>query len=166
MVLTIHQPEHLPWLGFFDKVSKADAFLILDSVQFRKNYFQNRNKVRVNSPDGWTYLTVPVLQKGKFGQRICDVEINNESDWQVKHRRTIEQAYARSPHLKDHLPFLDDVYGKPWTKLVDLNLFIIRYLMDQLGIDRPMRRSSELGDNDNQKSDLILDLCRQLGADT
>lgn len=166
MIVTIHQPEHLPWLGFFDKIGKADLFLILDSVQFRKNYFQNRNKIRVNSPDGWTWLTVPVLQKGKFGQTIAEVEINNDSNWQEKHRRTIEQAYARSPFLKDHRGFLDEVYGKTWSRLADLNICIIRYLMEQFGQKTPIKRTSEMEHGDGQKSDLILDLCQRSGATT
>jgi len=58
MIVTIHQPEHLPWLGLFDKIRRADLFVILDCVQFRKNYFQNRNRIRTES--GWTWITVPV----------------------------------------------------------------------------------------------------------
>ena len=63
MVVAIHQPEHLPWLGFFDKARQADLLILLDCVQFRKNYFQNRNRIRTE--DGWCWITLPVRQTGR-----------------------------------------------------------------------------------------------------
>jgi len=164
MYVTIHQPEHLPWLGFFDKISQVDLFILLDNVQFRKNYFQNRNKIRVSSKEGWTYLTVPVLQKGRSEQLINEVEINNETNWREKHFRTLQQAYARAPHFKDHQGFLEKLYQTNWKKLIDLNCELIRYLMDAFDINKKVMLASELGETDGHKSDLILSLCRKVQA--
>ena len=75
MIVTIHQPEHLPWLGFFDKIRQVNLYIILDHVQYRKNYYQNRN--RVCGDRGAEWLTVPVLTKGKLAQPINEVQIDN-----------------------------------------------------------------------------------------
>ena len=83
MKVTIHQPEHMPWLGFFHKISMADVYVALDNVQYQHKYFQNRNKIRDVSGEIW--LNVPVLRKGKRSQLIKDVEINTgEERWQEK----------------------------------------------------------------------------------
>ena len=73
MIVGIHQPEYLPWLGFFDKISQSDIFVMLDNVQYEKNYFQNRNRIRIQS--GWAWLTVPVMTKKRSSQLIKDVRI-------------------------------------------------------------------------------------------
>ena len=77
--VAIHQPEHLPWLGYLDKARRADCFVFLDTVAFKKNYFENRNRIR--TPQGWAWVTVPILTKGKFGQAFTEVEINNAARW-------------------------------------------------------------------------------------
>src|SRR5205823_11747690 len=91
MLVTIHQPEHLPWLGFIDKARQADLLVLLDDVQFRKNYFQNRNRVRAAGGPVW--VTVPVLTKGNADQEIREVQINSEGSprWREKYWGTIEQ---------------------------------------------------------------------------
>ena len=69
MIVAIHQPQYLPWLGYFDKIDKADIFVLLDDVQYKKNEWQNRNKILTAT--GWQWLTVPV--KYNFGQKINEV---------------------------------------------------------------------------------------------
>jgi hypothetical protein len=59
MIVAIHQPQYLPWLGYFDKMLAADLFCYLDCVQFKKNEWQNRN--RIKTAQGWQWLTVPVM---------------------------------------------------------------------------------------------------------
>jgi hypothetical protein len=164
MIVTIHQPEHWPWLGFFNKISLSESLIILDNVQYRKRYFQNRNKIRIKSTDGWMWLTVPVLVKGKYDQAINEVLINNDDDWRASHLKAIEMAYAKSPYLPEHLPFLRTLYAKPWEKLVDLNLEIIRYMMTCLGLKQPVQLASDMGPFTEAKSDLILALCQKAGA--
>ena len=84
MIVTIHQPEHMPWLGFFDKLRQDDVWVMLDHVAYRKRYFQNRNRIRDAQETRW--LTVPVLTKGKYDQAICKVQIDNEGNprWREK----------------------------------------------------------------------------------
>src|SRR5437660_776329 len=102
MRVTIHQPEHLPWLGFLDKARRADLLVLLDSVQYRKNYFQNRNRVRAANGPAW--VTVPVLTKGNADQEIREVQINTEGSprWREKYWGTIEQSYRGAPFWNDY----------------------------------------------------------------
>lgn len=163
MIVTIHQPEHLPWLGFFDKLRQADLYVALDHVQFRKNYFQNRN--RIQGARGPVWLTVP-LEKGPLAQRIDEVRIaQGDRRWATRCWKTLQQRCGRAPFFAEHAPFFEAVYGRPWERLVDLNLAVIRYLLDAFGIDVPLRRSSELCAR-SARGTLVLDLCREVGAQT
>ncbi len=164
MVVTIHQPEHLPWLGFFDKARQVDVLILLDNVQFRKNYFQNRNRIR--SDRGTLWLTVPVLTKSKHSQTIHEVEINNRGDlrWKDKCFASITQYYKKATFWKEHEAFFYNLYSKEWTHLVDINDHIIRYLLGAFSIHVDTRRSSEIGVN-GQRGNLLLNICLKLQAD-
>jgi hypothetical protein len=159
--IAIHQPEHLPWLGYLDKARKADAFIFLDTVAFKKNYFENRNRIR--TPQGWAWVTVPVLLKGRFGQAFLEVEINNQARWAEVYYRTLLQNYSRAPFWKTYGPVLEELLLRPWEKLVDLNLALIDLVWRAFGITTPTRRASTLGVT-GKKSGLLLDICRRTGA--
>lgn len=165
MVVTIHQPEHLPWLGFFDKVRQADAFVMLDHVQYRKRYFQNRN--RIPTVQGPIWLTVPVQVKGKYDQAINQVQIDNHGHlrWRQKCWVSIEHNYKKAPYFSNHAEFFKDLYRREWDSLVGLNESIIRYLLAKLNINVAIYKSSSL-DVTADKGDLMLEICRQLGATT
>lgn len=164
MLVTIHQPEHLPWLGFFDKARRADLLVLLDGVQFRKNYFQNRNRVRTSTGSAW--VTVPVLTKGSSHQNIRDVQINDEGSprWREKYWGTVEQAYRRAPFWNDYQQPLRDVLWSETASLAALNESLIKLLCDWFAIAVPTVRSSEL-EVDGARSDLLLAICRRVGAD-
>ena len=162
MIVTIHQPEHLPWLGFFDKVRQSDAFVLLDNVQFRKNYFQNRNKIRTQQ--GWTWLTVPVLIKGKSDQFIQDVQINNTVDWQSKHWKSMNYAYNRAPYFEKYSPMLKQIYTSNWDYIANLNERFIGYLMDEMGIRSKMVWASTLNVT-GSGTELLLQICQKLHAE-
>lgn len=159
MLVTIHQPQFMPWLGYLDKVDQADLFLILDTVQFKKNEWQNRNRIRTSQ--GWQWLTVPVLQQ--FGQRIDDVMINPTAIWKVQHLRALEMHYARAPYIDRYLPQLREIYAAPWTKLSDLNRATVQWLLKAYGILTPVRSASQYVAREEPTSRLI-DLCRAVGA--
>ena len=162
MIVAIHQPEHMPWLGFFDKVRQADIFVILDNVQFERNYFQNRNKIK--TPQGWIWLTVPVLTKGKSTQLIQDVQINNAVDWQSKLWKSIFYSYNKAPFFQKYSNFLKQIYDKQWTYLADLNEEIIKHIIHELGIQVKILRASTLGVT-GKGTDLLLQICQKLNAD-
>jgi hypothetical protein len=161
--LAIHQPEHLPWLGYLDKARKADALVLLDTVAFKKNYYENRNRIR--TAQGWSWLTVPVLTKGKFGQTFLEVEINNKTRWAEVYRRTLAQNYSKAPYWKAFGPALEELISRPWALLLELNLALIEFLWSAFRIATPLRRASALGAT-GKKSELLLDICRKTGATT
>jgi len=163
MIVTIHQPEHMPWLGFFDKLRQADTFVILDNVQFRKNYFQNRNKIRTQQ--GWIWLTVPVLAKGKSSQLIQDAQINNAVNWQSTLWKSIFYAYNKASFFEKYGNFLKQIYDKQWTYLADLNEEIIRHVINELGIKVKIVMASTL-EVTGGGTDLLLEICQKLNADT
>src|ERR1051326_8427944 len=101
MIVSINQPAYLPWLGYFDRIAASDIHVVLDHVQFEKNSFVNRNKVR--TAQGATWLTVPVETSGKFGQLPIDqLQIASDQPWARKHWKTIEQCYAHAPYFDAH----------------------------------------------------------------
>jgi hypothetical protein len=159
MRVTIHQPQFLPWLGYLDKIDQADLFIVLDTVQFKKNEWQNRNRIRTST--GWQWLTVPVLQH--FGQCIDDVVINPTAIWKVQHLRALEIHYARAPYIDRYLPPLRELYAAPWTKLSDLNKATVQWLLKAYGILTPVCSASQYVAREEPTNRLI-DLCRAVGA--
>jgi hypothetical protein len=167
MIVTIHQPEHLPWLGFFDKADQADLLILLDVVQYRKDYFQNRN--RILGPGGPAWLTVPVVKTGYMDRTIGEMRINNEVavhngvDWRRVHWQTIRHAYAHHPHFESVAGPLEAIYSTEWALLADLNERLIRTFIDALGIRTPIVRASGLGVA-GTGTELLLDICRRTDA--
>jgi len=163
MLVGIHQPEHLPWLGFFHKIYLSDVFVLLDNVQYRKNYFQNRNRIRTS--DGFCWVTVPVLAKNRSSQKIDEVEINqNIKNWQRDIWRTIKQNYTKALSFTRYGPFLEEVYcNNQWSRLVDLNICLIKKLVEWLGIKTKLLIASQLN-VEGKSSHLLLDICQKVGA--
>jgi hypothetical protein len=155
MLVAIHQPQYLPWLGYLDKIDRADVFVILDNVQFKKNEWQNRNRIR--TAQGCQWVTVPVLHR--FGQPINEVRINPSEDWATKHVRTIEMHYARAPHREPFLEGLRAIYRRPWERLSDLNVAVLAWLLEAYGITTPLRMASEMKLRD-EPTDRLIDICR------
>jgi hypothetical protein len=141
MIVTIHQPEHMPWLGFLDKVSCADLFVVLDTVQFRKNYFQNRNRIR--TPGGWAWITVPVRRPRQVP--ISEVRIDFEGDRRQRYLNVLENAYRRAPWFDGLQPVVRGLLDGQGDRLVTVNMRIINFLLEYLGIDTPLVLASELG---------------------
>lgn len=163
MIISVHQPQYIPWLGFFDKIKRSDCFVFLDLVQYKAREFQNRNKIRTK--DGAMWLTVPVISKGLRTQKITDVLIDNESDWQNKHWGSIRSNYRRAPFFKRYESFFKETYSLKWEKLTELNVHIIKYILQELRINTPLRFESEIGTT-CESTERIIELCRKLNADT
>lgn len=161
MRITIHQPEHLPWLGFLAKINAADVWVVLDHVSYRKNYFQNRNRVSNRGEDSW--LTVPV--SAKMETPISQVRIAETPGWQRKYLGRLDQALKIDVHTDSRFAGMASsiANAKPGDLLADLNMELIEWMRGHFGIDTPVVLSSELGIK-TAKSDLILDICNALSA--
>lgn len=165
MRLAIHQPEFMPWAGFFYKLALADLYISFDHVQFKKRYFENRN--RIVSPSGEiAYISVPVKTKGKFNQPICDVEIDNTQRWKNKILRQIYHFYNKAPYFEKYFEDLKTLFNaKHYDKLLELNIDIINFFRKYLGIFTPMVSSSNMDVDTFQASNLILQICLLNRAD-
>lgn len=164
MIVSIHQPAYLPWLGYFDKIARADLFIWLDNVQFQKNSFQNRNKILTK--DGPAWLTVPVRTSGVLYETpLKDVEIDNSKNWRGKHLASIRMNYGKAPRFDGAFSALSRFYEREWHTLDLLCRDMLDYFNVLLGVTTPIRRASEMSPG-GAKSDLVLDLCRKAGATT
>jgi hypothetical protein len=162
MIVSINQPAYLPWLGYYHRIAISDLHIVLDHVQFEKNSYVNRNKVRTK--DGWCWLTVPVKTKGRFGNLpIAELEIADDARWAEKHWATIRQNYAAAAHFAAHGPFFQSLYARHWSRLAALMQEINGYVLGQLGISTRLVYSSQM-DSRKTKSELVLELCRAAGA--
>lgn len=143
MIVAIHQPNFLPWLGYFLKMVHADAFIHLDNVPFTKHGYQNR--VRIKGMEGERWLTVPVLSKGRFGQLTCDVEIDNSRPWRDQHLKGLRADYGAAPFFSPIFDSLQDVYQKGDSHLSRFNLRLVGQVANWLGLRRRFFLASELG---------------------
>jgi hypothetical protein len=162
--LAIHQPNYLPWIGYFDKMRTADVFVLLDGVQYpRSRSVANRNTIR--TAQGELLLTVPVSKpkgsEGKAGYR--EVAFADEG-WRGKHLRTIEQAYRRAPHFERLFPELERIITEG-RSFCDLNVALIRWMAGEFSIGTPTPLMSELGDTFGHSNEMIVELCRATNAD-
>jgi len=162
-VVAVHQPETLPWLGFVDKLRQCDTFVLLDTVQFEKNYFQNRNRIRTPTNLGWSWLTIPTLTKGRSRQLIVDVKINYATDWPRKHVASLQQHYRRAPCFERYFPALQALYQQRWERLGEWNVEVIQWLAAAFGLRQPIVRSSALGVT-GSRSELLVAICQKLEA--
>jgi hypothetical protein len=164
MIVAGHQPNYLPWLGFFDKMAQCDVFIIEDDVQFEWQGFQNRT--RIKTFEGVKWLTVPVKHE-TMSLPINEVLIANDSneDWAKKHWLMLKGNYSRAPYWKKFSDFFEQGYQQKWHNLIDLNLYLIRGLMEFLKIEKPLIMASSLNVF-GRKSDLVLAQCKALNATT
>lgn len=162
MIVTIHQPNYLPWLGYFHKLLKADRFILLDTVAFSKGSYTNR--CRIGWEEGSRWLTVPVQTAGRLGQPINEVNLDG-GDWHRHHLANLRTAYGGSPYADRYLPDLESVLESGHRNLADLNESLLRLICGYLGIGVELVRASDLNPV-GSKSELLVSLCRQVGAST
>jgi len=161
MIIFVHQPEYIPWLGFFDKLARCDTFVIYDDAQFQHGGFHNRNKIRTQR--GWEWLTVPIVHG--HPQTIKDVHISG-SDWKKKQLSVITQNYEKTPYFKEYFPMIEEALEFNHELLIGLNLHLIRSIADILGIKAKMVRSSEFPYCGKEKNEKLVSMCKFMGADT
>lgn len=165
MIVTLHQPHLLPWLGYLDRMRQADLFIVLDHVQFERRGYQNRTRILCDGEARW--FTVPVLQRSQQ-ERILDKCIDNAPSgndrwWGPKHYKTLCYAYREAQHFETYAPGLRDILGTQQARLLDLNLALLEFLREAFDIRTPLAMSSEIGAG-GRKSELLLNLCREVGA--
>ena len=163
MKIAIQQPEHLPWIGFFDKMINVDLYVFLDNVQYKKRYFENRNRIR--TPTGWQWITVPVLTKGLYKQLIREVKIDCTRNWKKAYLGSLQQNYSKAGYFDSIFPGIERIITCADDLLVDLNIRLVETINGYLDILTPTVLASELKEFTTHGGDLILDICLKTGAD-
>lgn len=157
--IAIHQPEYFPWLGFLDKSRQVDAFVLLDNVQFDRSSLQHRAKIL--GPNGVVLLTIPYVHR--FPQRIDEVMFSDKR-WAVKHLKSLQAAYGRSPGWKAASEAITAFYQAPYERVMDAAIASVEMLWRAFDV-RPKEvvRASSLGVS-GEKAELVRAICKAMGA--
>lgn len=162
MIISAHQPAYIPWLGYFHKIILSDVFIILDNVQFEKNSFINRNKLK--SSNGETWITVPLKMNGHMDKMISDMEVDNSKHWNKKHWNTIYLNYKKADYFKVYQDQLEQIYLKERTSLIEITDEITKFILEVLEIDTKIIYQSELK-IESKKQELIMEICKKMQGD-
>jgi WbqC-like protein family len=163
--VAIHQPTFLPWLGWWDKLVRADVLVLLDDVQFPKKGGSWMNRVRVLVAGEPRWITVPVDRAYHGVRSVREMRIDDSKPWRGQIGATLARAYAEAAHRDDVLPGLEDALAIPTDRVAELNEATIRKIAEQLELDTAkLVRQSDLG-VDGTGTDLLISLCRAVDAD-
>ena len=160
MIVSIHQPQYIPWVPYFTKIKKSNIFVFLDDVQFQKNGLQNRNYVW--SKNGELRLTIPVSVN--LGDVINSVKIADKNILK-KHWVSLENTYKKAPFFEEISGWMKEIFFKDYVLLNDLNTDLNFAILKYLKISTPIIFSSTL-EKYGEKSDLVLSICNKLSANT
>jgi hypothetical protein len=159
--VAIVQSNYIPWKGYFDLINSVDEFILFDDMQYTRRDWRNRNKIKTAA--GATWLTIPVQVKGKYFQTIKETEIS-EPGWNELHLKTICGQYARAAHFAYHRAWLEETYrGATAVRLSEINRHFLTRTCELLGIKTRLTTSMDYQIVDG-KTERLVDLCRQAGA--
>ena len=165
MILTAMQPTYLPWLGLMARIAEADQFCLFDVCApdgSSQDSYESRN--RILGANGPHWLSVPIHRHRN--EPLSETRIVQTVAWQSKHWRAIEAAYRKAPFWDRYAPELEPFYlDVSWRYLAELDEVMLRWFMNVLGLRQPVRRASTLGWLSGTKSELVLSMCKALGAD-
>ena len=167
IILVAHQPECLPWLGNISKASMGDVYFILDSVQFVKEHWQSRNKMRIHGSKGWQWLFVPLKEVNKHLLITNKVEIDG-CYWKKKHLKAFQLSYQKAPYFEEIYNELSIIYSKEYKLLIDFLEEMIIFAFRKFEITTPIYRTSELIKEgfsiEGIKSELVIKMCKVVNA--
>lgn len=159
--VAILQSNYIPWKGYFDLIASVDEFIIYDDMQYTRRDWRNRNKIK--TPQGLQWLTVPVVVKGKYHQKIKDTQIER-SDWAIDHWKALCQNYKRSSYYAEITALLEPIYlGAEYNFLSNLNYDLIKVICSYLKVGTAITRSSDY-DLVDGKTERLVDLCIKAGG--
>lgn len=156
--VAILQSNYIPWKGYFDMIASVDEFILYDDMQYTRRDWRNRNQIK--TPQGVNWLTVPVLVKGKYHQKVRETEIDG-SDWAAAHWKALVQNYRRAPHFSEIALWLEPLYiEQSFTHISQLNRSFIEAICTYLEIKTTITNSSNYALL-NGKTERLADLCLQ-----
>lgn len=162
-IIAIMQPTYMPWMGYFSMIEQADEFVFLDSVQLVGRSWQVRNKIKDNNQE--RVLTIPIDKSHARSERMINNTLYANEAWKNNHLENIRHAYRKSPFFKEIIDFLEPLYFRTYNSIGDLNMTLISEICRKIGINTKFYQSSKFHMN-SHKDDLLVEICRYLGADT
>lgn len=161
LVVGIHQPDYIPYIGYFYKIAKSNIFVFLDDAQFSNDNMHHWNSIK--TPQGQFNLKIPV--KHHFGDLINEVNFRNEMNWQKKHLKTISMNYGRAKHFDTIFPKFEKLINANYENLALMNIAINQFICNEFGFDTEFVLSSDLNIH-SFKEDRVIDICTKLNAET
>jgi hypothetical protein len=162
VIVAIHQPQYLPWIGYFDKMEKADVFCFLDNVQYKKNEWQNRNRIKTSQ--GWQWVTVPVGYR--FPQKINEVPINNTAQWARKHLQALITNYNKALFFNEYIGIFEKIYSQNWNFISEVNIALIQKLRELLGLEKKVLITASGLSLSEDPTERLIDICQTVDGDT
>ena len=161
MIISIHQPDYIPYIGYFYKISKSDKFVYLDDAQYSNNNMHNWNKVK--TPQGELRLKIPV--EVHLGTMINAVRTKDELGWKEKHLKTIEMNYSKARFFAEIFPTFKELILKEYPNLSEMNIAINTWIAKSFGFKTEFYKSSDMN-LDTLREERVIDICVMLGGDT
>jgi hypothetical protein len=153
--IAVFQSNYIPWKGYFDLIGSVDEFILDDNVQYTKQSWRNRNRIKTH--DGLQWLTIPVHVQ--FPQQICETEIAHDG-WRQRHWRSIESAYHRSARFGEFGVCLEALYQTAtFARLSQVNEHFLRGICDWMGIRTPFLRTTDMPVA-GERNERIVEICR------
>jgi hypothetical protein len=161
MIVTIHQPDFLPWLGFFKRWKQSDIYIVLDDVQFIRRGWHHRDKIKTQNGVQW--LTIPIQKKSRYHQAIKEVRINNEENWRHKHLKTIQTSYGKTHNFDLVYSKLSEIYNRNHDLLISFNMDLLEFCSKMLEIRTPVVFASAFNIK-STGSQRLVDLVKSVGG--
>jgi len=162
MIIAIHQPNFFPWMGYFDKIARADVFVFLDGVDFPKNSWVNRVRIAVQGEGRW--LTCPVQRAG-LATPISEIRVDDTRDWRRRMLKTLQANYARAAHFEPLMAEVSAMIAPPEDRLAEINMAAIRKVSAALGLATRFEQQTRLAVS-GRSNDLLASIVQACGGDT
>ena len=158
----ILQPSYIPWRGYFHQIQKADLFIFYDDVQFDRHGWRNRNKIKTEQGSIW--LTIPVLNKGKYGAHINQMLISPTENWRKNHLASLRHSYSKAPFFKDYFPVIESIFENQTDSLAEFTIESTIKLAGLLGVKRTKFEYSSNIPSKGRKTERLLEILKFVGA--
>ncbi len=163
-IIAIHQPNFIPWLGYFNKIYSADVFVILDNVDYQSgNSNSITNRTKIKTAQGELFISVPV-KKNAESKLIKDIAIDNQQPWQKKMLKTIQLNYSKAKFFSEFFPVIENVFNTKHELVSSMNVDLIKLFCEKLNITTPIVLASEMKLAADEKNNRIIEICKSLGA--
>lgn len=160
-IISIHQPNFIPWLGYFYKINSSDVFVILDNVEYQSgNASSITNRTKIKTANGELMIAVPV-KKNSPSNLIKDIELDNRQPWKTKMLKTIQFAYTKAPFFKTCFSEFEDLLNQNWEKLSELNTALIIFISEKLQIKTQIEKASEMNLTEEDRNGRLIEICKK-----